>query len=104
MKTELDKLQKLGVIVPVKEATPWCAPIVVALKSNGTVRICVDLTNLNKAVCRERHILPSVDNILGQMAGATVFSKIDANRRDMSSPERGRNLPSAYVVLSGSLA
>lgn len=79
VKTELDRLQKLGVIVPVKEPTPWCAPIVVVPKSSGDVRICVDLTKLNAAVRRERHILPSVDHILGQMAGASVFSKIDAN-------------------------
>ena len=79
VKAELDRLQKLGVIIPVKEPTPWCAPMVVVPKTNGAVRICVDLTKLNTAVCRERHILPSVDHILGQMAGATVFSKIDAN-------------------------
>ena len=75
VKAELDRLQKLGVIIPVKEPTPWCAPMVVVPKANGAVRICVDLTKLNTAVCRECHILPSVDHILGQMAGATVFSK-----------------------------
>ena len=31
------------------------------------------------AVKRERHILPTVDRVLAQMAGATLFSKLDAN-------------------------
>ena len=79
VKAELERLQDLGVITPVEDPTPWCAPIVVVPKLTGSVRVCVDLTHLNKAVLRERHILPSVDHTLGQMAGAKVFSKIDAN-------------------------
>ena len=79
VKAELDRLKQLDVIVPVEDPTPWCAPMVVVPKSSGQVRICVDLTKLNNAVLRERHLLPSVDHILGQMAGAKVFSKIDAN-------------------------
>lgn len=44
------------------------------------MRICVDLTRLNEAVCREKYILPSVEQTLGSLAGAQVFSKLDANR------------------------
>lgn len=47
---------------------------------DGSVRICVDLTHLNEAVCRERHILPSVEQTIGSLAGAKVFSKLDAIR------------------------
>ena len=79
VKEELDKLQDLGVIKPVTEPTDWCAPIVVVPKASGSVRICVDYTQLNKNVQREQYILPSVDEILGQLSGATVFSKLDAN-------------------------
>lgn len=47
---------------------------------NGSVRICIDLTHLNEVVCTERYILPSVDQTIGSLAGAKVFSKLDANR------------------------
>ena len=40
---------------------------------------CVDLTKLNEIVCRERHLLPAVDEILAQLSGAKVFTKLDAN-------------------------
>ena len=53
--------------------------MVVVPKPNNTVRICVDLTHLNKNVCRERHPLPAVEQMLAQLAGARVFSKLDAN-------------------------
>ena len=64
---------------PFSEQTEWCAPIVVVPKSNNQGRICVDLKQLNKAVLRERHILPSVDHTLEKLTGAKVFSKLNAN-------------------------
>ena len=76
---ELKRMQDLGVIRKVEEPTEWCAGMVVVPKGNGKVRICVDLTKLNQNVCRERHILPSVEQTLAQLQGARVFSKLDAN-------------------------
>ena len=78
-KSRIRKTTVLAVITSVTEWTPWCAPIVVMPKSSGDVRIYVDLTKLNAVVCRERHILPLVEHLLGQVTRATMFSKIDAN-------------------------
>ena len=66
-------------ISKVDEPIEWCAGMVVAPKANGKVRICVDLTKLNESFLREYHPLPSVDHTLAQLAGATIFSKLDAN-------------------------
>jgi len=79
VKQELSRMEQLGVIAPVQEPTAWCSGMVVVPKPNGQVRICVDLTQLNKSVCRERYPLLAVEQILSQLAGATVFSKLDAN-------------------------
>ena len=79
VKAELERMEKLGVISKVTTPTEWCARMVVVPKPNGTVRICVDLTKLNQSVCRERHILPSVEQVLAQIGNAKVFSKLDAN-------------------------
>ncbi|KAI3373366.1 hypothetical protein L3Q82_006673 [Scortum barcoo] len=80
IKEELNRMEQQGVISKVDEPTEWCAPMVVVPKSTGRgVRIFSDLTELNKSVLRERHPLPSVENTLGQLAGAKVFSKLDAN-------------------------
>ena len=72
-------MEQQGVISRVDDPTEWCAPMVVVPKADGKVRICVDLTKLNESVQRERHILPSVEQTLGQLAGGQVFSKLDAN-------------------------
>ena len=53
--------------------------MVVAPKSNGKVRVCVDLSKLNEYVRRENDPLPAVDTTLGRLAGCKVFSKLDAN-------------------------
>lgn len=79
VKTELERMVKLGVISPVKRNTKWCAGIVVAPKKNGKVRICVDLSQLNKSVKRETYPLPRVDDALASLANAKFFSKMDAN-------------------------
>ena len=79
VKEELECMERLGVISRIKEPTDWCAGMVVVPKSNGKVRICVDLTRLNDSVCRERHPLPAVDQTLAQLAGTKIFTKLDAN-------------------------
>ena len=78
VKQELDAMEAQGVISKVQQPTVWCAGMV-AVKKNGGVRICVNLKPLNRCILREHHPLWQVDNILGQLTGATVFSKLDVN-------------------------
>ena len=79
VRTELERMQKLGVITKVTEPTDWCQHMVVVPKSNGQLRICVDMKPLNKAIRRERYMLPTIDDILHRLTGAQVFSSLDAS-------------------------
>ena len=79
VKRELERMEQQKVITKVTEASDWCVGMVVVPKSNNKVRICLDLTKLNKYVKRERHVLPSVDQVLAQIGKAKHFSKLDAN-------------------------
>lgn len=47
----------LGVIEPVEQPTEWCSGLTIAPKANGAIRMCVDLTALNKGVKRETYPL-----------------------------------------------
>ncbi|XP_061159755.1 uncharacterized protein K02A2.6-like [Syngnathus typhle] len=80
VKEELERMESIGVISRVEEPTEWCSGMVPVPTKSDSVRICVDLTHLNEAVCREKYILPSVEQTLGSLTGAKVFSKLDANR------------------------
>ena len=54
-KDELELLESQGIIAKQTEPTDWCAPIVVARKKNSDrIRLCVDLSHLNRYVKRER--------------------------------------------------
>ena len=79
VRIELNRMEANGIISRVTDPTPWCAGMVVVPKRDSSVRICVDLKPLNQSVLREVHPIPKVDDTLAQLAGATVFSKIDAN-------------------------
>ena len=79
VREELQRMEVMGVISPIHDPTPWCAGMVVVPKRSGAIRICVDLKPLNQSVMREVHPIPKVDDTLAQLAGAKLFSKLDAN-------------------------
>ncbi|XP_063042998.1 uncharacterized protein K02A2.6-like [Engraulis encrasicolus] len=77
---ELGRMLELGIIEHVTGPTDWCAPMVPAEKKNkDQVRVCVDLKRLNKAVKRELYVLPTLEDIAPKLAGAKVFSTLDAS-------------------------
>ena len=76
---ELERLGRIGGISRVNQPTERCAGMVVVPKACGKVCICIDLTKLNESVQRERHPLPVVEQTLAQLAGAKLFSKLDAH-------------------------
>ncbi|XP_064482548.1 uncharacterized protein K02A2.6-like [Ornithodoros turicata] len=53
--------------------------MVIVKKPNGTYRICVDYTPLNKFVERELHPMPVTDHVIAQIGVSKYFSKLDAN-------------------------
>ena len=60
---EIDRLQNLGVIAPVDKPTPWVSSVVVATKTSGALRICIDPRPLNAALKRERYQLPILEDL-----------------------------------------
>ena len=76
-KEELDRLTKLKVITPIQEPTEWVSQTVVVKKPSGKIRICLDPQELNKALIRERYVLPTLDDTLHELTQSSVFSKFD---------------------------
>lgn len=78
VKKELQRMED-GIIEKVTQPTEWCAAMVPVLKpSKREVRLCADLRKLNKAVKREKYILPTVEEIMPRLAGSKVFTSLDA--------------------------
>ena len=80
---ELKRMEDMGVIEKVGQPTEWCSPVVVIPKQNDKVRICTDVTQLNKAVLRENHPILTTEQTLtlAKLEVAKIVSKLDANCR-----------------------
>ncbi len=99
---EIQSMLQQGVISPVTSPTTWCSGMVVVPKSNGTHRICVDLTNLNKSVLREIHPMSSVDESLAKLGRSTIFSKLDAKSGFWQIPlDAESTLLTTFIATSG---
>ena len=79
VEAELENLQSHGIIEKVSGPTPWESPIVVAPKPHNKekIRICIDTRAVNTAIERERHPMPTLDELIHDLSGACIFSKFD---------------------------
>ena len=67
-KAELNRLVKEGIITEVKEHTEWINSIVPVMKSNGSLRLCLDPKDLNKVIERNQWYSRTIDDILPELA------------------------------------
>ena len=77
MNAEIDRLAKSGIIEPV-EFSDWAAPILLVVKTDGSIRICGDhKVTANQAAKLDKYPLPWIDDIFASLEGGKMFSKLD---------------------------
>lgn len=80
LRLKLSQMEKQEVIRKVDEPTDWVSSLAIVDKPNtNDLRICLDPKHLNEAIKREHFQLPTIEEITTRMAGATKFTKLDAN-------------------------
>jgi hypothetical protein len=75
LKSQLEELIQKHFIRP--SVSPWGAPVLLVKKKDGSMRLCVDYRQLNKVTIKNKYPLLRIDDLLDQLKGASVFSKID---------------------------
>ena len=75
LKAQLEDLLGKHFIRP--SVSPWGAPVLLVKKKDGSMRLCVDYRQLNKITVKNKYPLPRIDDLMDQLQGASVFSKID---------------------------
>uniref|UniRef100_A0A914UPP6 RNA-directed DNA polymerase n=1 Tax=Plectus sambesii TaxID=2011161 RepID=A0A914UPP6_9BILA len=74
---ELDRLVEQGVLQPINYSD-WAAPVVIAPKPGGQIRLCADFsTGLNASLDLHQYPLPKPEELFSKLNGGQVFSKID---------------------------
>ena len=76
IKLEVEKLLKASFIYPVP-LTEWVSNIVLVTKKQGTIQVCVDYRDLNKACPKENYPTPFIDQIIDDCARCEIFSFMD---------------------------
>ncbi|GAU44151.1 hypothetical protein TSUD_399730, partial [Trifolium subterraneum] len=75
LKKQLEELLEKKFIRP--SVSPWGAPVLLVKKKEGSMRLCIDYRQLNKVTIKNKYPLPRIDDLMDQLVGACVFSKID---------------------------
>nr|KYP47022.1 Transposon Ty3-I Gag-Pol polyprotein [Cajanus cajan] len=75
LKGQLEDLLEKQLVRP--SVLPWGAPVLLVRKKDGGSRLCVDYQQMNKLTIKNKYPLPRIDDLMDQLTGASVFSKID---------------------------
>nr|GEU97099.1 putative reverse transcriptase domain-containing protein [Tanacetum cinerariifolium] len=73
--SELQELSDKGFIR--SSSSPWGALVLFFKKNDGSFRMCIDHSELNKLTVKSQYPLLRIEDLFDQLQGSSVYSKID---------------------------
>lgn len=73
---KVEEMLARDIIERANEPTGWVSPMVVVPKPNGDVRICIDMRAANRAIERQHHAMPTLDEMLPHIGGGKVTDQL----------------------------
>ena len=72
---KLREMEHNGIIE--KSSSKWASPVVVVIKKDSSLRICVDYRRLNQVTVFDAYPIPRVDKLLDAIGGAAFITTLD---------------------------
>lgn len=77
---KLKDMENMDIVERVKGTSEWISPLVVVPKTNGDIRICVNMKNPDMEIKREYFPLPTLESFMTKLSGCKFFSKLDISQ------------------------